>query len=252
MAFDLAYFLPESLSVWVALALMALSFAASALTAMFGLGGGIAMLAALGVVFPPAVVVPVHGCVQLGSNAGRAIVQRLHIQWNLVLWFGLGTLAGALAGGQIALALPESLFRLAIGVFILFSVWGPQPRVSGRGPVANLAAGAVIGAIGMIVGAVGPLVANFLRALEDRRQLIATHALLLVLNNAAKVAAFTLFGFAFASYVPLVLAMVATGFLGTLVGSRFLDRLPEAGFRKGFRIVLTLLALEMLRVAVFG
>lgn len=252
MIFDAVQLLPDGLSLPVALALIAVSFITSMITAMFSLGGGIAMLATLGLVFPPAVVIPVHGLVQLGSNGGRAIVQRAHIQWYLMAWFGAGSVLGIFLGGSLAISIPEALFQAVIGLFILYCVWGPQPRVTGRGPVANFAAGAIIGGVGMFVGAVGPLVANFLRKLDDRRQLIATQAGLMALNNIAKVAAFTLFGFAFAQYLPVVLAMVMTGFAGTVVGSRMLDRVSEVVFRRGFKVILTLMALEMLRQAVVG
>ena len=94
--------------------------------------------------------------------------------------------------------------------------------------------------------------ANFLRKLDDRRQLIATQASLMTLNNIAKAVTFTFFGFAFATYLPLVLAMILTGFLGTVLGSRILDRVSEKTFRRGFRFILTLMALEMLRQAVWG
>ena len=60
----------------MALALVALSFVTSLITATFSLGGGTLMVAVLAVVFPPAIVVPLHGAIQLGSNGGRAIVQR--------------------------------------------------------------------------------------------------------------------------------------------------------------------------------
>lgn len=249
---DLSILAPDGMSAGTVLALLLLSFMSSALTAMLSLGGGIAMLAGLGLVLPPAVLIPFHGCIQLGSNFGRAVVQRAFIQWHLVLWFGIGTVIGSLLGGSIAVSLPENLFRLLIGTFILYSVWGPQPRVSGRGPFADVAAGMAIGALGMIIGAVGPLVANFLRKLSDRRQLIATQATLLVFNNLAKISAFVLFGVALGQYVPLILAMVVTGFGGTVAGSRLLDRMPERGFRILFKLVLTVLALGMLRAAVLG
>lgn len=252
MNIEIAQLLPDGLSVWVALMLIAVSFVTSMVTAMFSLGGGIAMLAVLGLVFPPAIVIPVHGLVQLGSNGGRAIVQRRYIQWHLMAWFGAGSVLGILLGGSLVVSIPEALFQAVIGLFILYCVWAPQPRVTGRGPIADFAAGAVIGGIGMFVGAVGPLVANFLRKLGDRRQLIATQASLMTLNNIAKVTTFTLFGFAFAQYLPVVLAMILTGFLGTVIGSRILDGVSERTFRRGFRIVLTLMALEMLRQAVWG
>lgn len=251
MTLDSLALLSAGLPAWVALALIGLSFCASALTATFGLGGGMAMLAGLGLVMPPAVLVPVHGFVQLGSNAGRTIVQRRHIQWHTVLWFGLGAVPGALIGGGIAVSIPEPVFRFAIAAFILYSVWAPQPRIAGRGPVANVIAGTLISALGMVIGVSGPLVANFLRKISGRRALIATHAAIMTCANIAKVAVFALFGFAFAGYVPLIALMIVSGFAGTVLGSRLLERMPETAFRLGFKLVLTLLALEMARAGVF-
>ncbi|WP_404405352.1 sulfite exporter TauE/SafE family protein [Pelagibacterium halotolerans] len=251
MAFDTFAFLPDGLALGAAIVLIALSFFTSALTAAFGLGGGMAMLAALGLVMPPAILVPVHGAIQLGSNAGRAMVQRRHIQWHTVLWFALGAIPGAMVGGGFAVALPETLFRVLIAAFILYSLWGPQPDITGRGPLANLMAGVLISGLGMITGVSGPLVANFLRKIDDRRRLIATHATIMTSSNLAKVAVFSALGFAFSTYLPLVLAMIASGFAGTLLGSRLLEHMPEKAFRLGFRLVLSLMAIEMLRSAVF-
>ena len=41
--------------------------------------------------------------------------------------------------------------------------------------------------------------------------------------------------------------MIGSGYLGTVYGSALLDRLPEATFRRWFRIGITLLALDMIR-----
>ena len=62
-----------------------------------------------------------------------------------------------------------------------------------------------------------------------------------------KIVVFGLAGFAFAQWVPLVAAMIATGYAGTIWGTRLLDRLPEERFRFWFRILLTVLALELAR-----
>jgi uncharacterized membrane protein YfcA len=45
--------------------------------------------------------------------------------------------------------------------------------------------------------------------------------------------------------------MIASGFVGTALGSRLLVKVPESAFRWGFRIVLSLVALDLLRHAVF-
>ncbi len=46
--------------------------------------------------------------------------------------------------------------------------------------------------------------------------------------------------------------MIATGFLGTLVGSKLLDGLQEQIFRKIFKLILTMLALWLLAQTVLG
>jgi uncharacterized protein len=60
-----------------------------------------------------------------------------------------------------------------------------------------------------------------------------------------------LFGIAFAAYIPLVAGMIATGLIGTILGSRLLDSMPEQAFRTAFKILLTVLALEMIRSAIW-
>jgi uncharacterized membrane protein YfcA len=130
-------------------------------------------------------------------------------------------------------------------------IWVPRPDVRTRGPVMSFVGGAVISFAGMIVGVTGPLVLTFIRAIGDRRELVATHAALMSFQNTAKIAAFVFYGFAFAAYLPLILAMVASGFVGTLVGSRLLNKMPETAFRYGFRILITILALDLLRRGLF-
>lgn len=241
--------LAPGLGEWPALALVALSFLTSLITATFSLGGGSLMIAAMTLVLPPAVVVPLHGCVQLGSNAGRAFVMRAHIQWPFMLWVTLGAVIGSVIGGGFANFLPDRWFAAAIGLFVLVTTWLPQPRVIAESRAVQFLGGAVVSALGMVVGAAGPLVAAFVRGIADRRQLVATHAMLNSFVHVFKVVVFVAMGFAFARYLPLVLLMVAAGFLGTTVGSRILTRVPENVFRVVFRVLLSLVALELIRRA---
>jgi len=135
---------------------------------------------------------------------------------------------------------------------LLYSVWMPRQKITGRGPVSTTIAGIFTAAVGMIVGISGPLVLTFLRHLKDRRQMVGTHAFLMTSQNLFKLVAFALFGFAFWNYLALILAMVASGFLGTYAGGLFLDRIPETLFRLGFRILLTIIAIDLFRRSLFG
>ncbi|HWL62609.1 MAG TPA: sulfite exporter TauE/SafE family protein [Steroidobacteraceae bacterium] len=241
--------LAPGLGEWPALGLVALSFITSLVTATFSLGGGSLMIAAMTLLLPPIVVVPVHGCVQLGSNAGRAWLMRRHIQWTFILWVALGAAIGSVVGGSFASALPERWFAAAIGLFVLVTTWLPQPQLIATSRIVQFVGGIVVSAMGMVVGAAGPLVAAFVRGISDRQQLVATHAMLNTLVHVLKVAVFVSLGFAFGRYLPLIAVMIGAGFAGTAVGSRLLTRVPEPVFRVGFRILLSAVALELLRRA---
>lgn len=248
----LALVVAPGLDVSSAIFLIALSAITSAVTATFGLGGGSLLIAVMSLMLPAAIVVPVHGAVQLGSNGGRAFLRRAFIQWQFVGWFVLGSAIGALLGGGVATFLPDAWFKGAIAVFILYSVWAPKAKISGRGPFSTTLAGAFTSGVGMIVGISGPLVISFLRNLKDRREIVGTHAFLMTNQNLFKFVAFSLFGFAFWDYAPLILAMVASGFLGTYSGGLLLDKVPEKVFRVAFRIILTIVALDLARRAYLG
>jgi len=207
------------------------------------------MIAAMALALPPVVVIPLHGCVQLGSNAGRALVMRGFIQWPFILWVSLGAAVGSVIGGQFADRLPERWFAAAIGLFVLTITWLPQPRLITRSRAVQFFGGTFVSAVGMVVGAAGPLVAAFVRGIEDRRELVATHAMLNSLQHVFKVLVFLAMGFALTRYLPLIALMIGSGFAGTLLGSRMLTRVPERVFRLVFRILLTLVALELLRRA---
>ena len=67
-----------------------------------------------------------------------------------------------------------------------------------------------------------------------------------------KIVVFGLAGFAFWDWLPLIAAMIASGFLGTVYGTKLLDRLPEESFRRWFKIGVTVLALDLLRQGIEG
>ena len=241
--------LPGAIPAWTALLLVAASFFTSAFTAAFGLGGGVAMLALLGVFLPVSALIPVHGAVQLGSNTGRAWHQRAHIRYSIATPFLIGSLAGAAIGALLVIQLPDAVLKLALGIFILVITWARIPDVE-RLRGAGLAAGSgIIALANMFFGATGPLLSAFFAQIipDDRKALIATHAAGMTVQHLLKVVAFTIAGFAFAQWLPLVAIMIAAGYLGTISGSRLLDSMPEARFRLWFRIVVTLLALDLMR-----
>jgi uncharacterized protein len=246
--------LPEGFGPLPAAILIVASFFTSALTAAFGVGGGVAMLALMGLFLPVAALIPVHGAVQLGSNTGRAWHQRAHIRFDIAIPFVLGSLAGAIAGAFFVVQLPDAVLKLVLGLFIIAVTWASIPGFDRLGRAGIAIGSSVTALITMFVGATGPLLASFFSKIlpDDRKALVATHAAGMTVQHLLKIVVFGAAGFAFAAWLPLVAAMIVSGYLGTVHGSRLLEKLPERLFRRWFRIGLTVLALDLLRQGITG
>lgn len=229
------------------------SIVTSGVTAAFGIGGGIMMLVLMGLFLPVAALIPVHGIVQFGSNAGRAFRMRRFVTPSVIAPFAIGGLAGALLGGSVVTALPDAALKTGLAVFILLITWIKLPPLPASGsPWIFAAGGAISTALTMFVGATGPLVAALMaKAFDTRQKVVANGAIALAIQHMLKVAAFGVLGFNLAPWLPLTLAMIVSGYVGTLVGAHLLERMDEARFRFWFRIAVTALAVELLRRAVF-
>ncbi len=240
----LATLLPPDLAPWMAASLIISAAFTSALTAGLGIGGGVLLLGIMAFLVPAAALVPLHGVVQIGSNAGRTWLMRRHVHAGIVLPFATGALAGAFAGGSLALQLPPALLNLALGLFILYAVWGRWPAMRRTGVWLG---GILISFLSMFVGATGPLVAAVMKTQAlDRQRHMATFSACMTLQHGLKIAAFGFFGFRFGPWLPLLLTMVAAGFIGTWLGERWLAGRADEGFHKVLNWLLTAMALQLL------
>lgn len=243
-------FLPPGVDLATALLLIGVSFFTSALTAAFGIGGGVAMLGALAGSVSPNVVIAVHGLVQVGSNLGRALIQRRHAYWPAIGRFMIGSLIGIGLGAWLFVSLPERFLLGMLGVFILIMVWVPKPQLPGLSSAGMIFGGAISSVLTMFVGATGSFIQAILLPLKlDRKGLIATHAVMMTAQHLMKVVAFSMIGVALMPWLPLIAAMIISGFIGTVLGTRLLERMPERLFQTILKIILTVIALDLLRRA---
>ncbi len=235
---------PAGLGAPAAWLLVAASLATSFVTAAFGIGGGVLMLGVIATALPPAAVIPVHGVIQLGSNAGRTVLLVKSISGELALPFLAGSVLGAAAGAMVVVELPPALWQTALGLFILWSAWARLPAFRGRG--ALVATGVVSTFFSMFFGATGPFVAGVLKPLRlDRRVHVATHAACLTAQHLLKVMAFGALGFAFVDYAPFLALMIAAGFAGTGLGGRVLAGRDDERFHLVLSLILSALALRL-------
>lgn len=243
----LDFLLPRDLTIGIAGLIVAVSYFTSMITAAFGLGGGLAMLAVLANVLPPTAVIPVHGFVQLGNNIIRGSLNIAHVNWPVFAWFAAGAVAGGAAGITLVVTLSRPVLQLLLGGFVLYSVLGPRGlghTLSGRGQILS---GLVTTFATLFVGATGPLVAALLpRERMTRLEIVGTHGAMLAVQHGLKIVLFGLTSFAFAPWLPLLGVMFAVGILGNLTGRAVLKRVSDTAFKRIFNVLLVLLALRLI------
>ncbi len=219
----------------------------SSITAVFGLGGGLILIAFMPGLLPPAAIIPVHGVAQLASNISRAAFSYKEIHWEFALAFFIGAVAGGLLAAQIALLINLNYIPYFIAAFILVNVWGPplEFRENPRGEFITI--GFLQTATGMLVGATGPLgQSTLLRKGLARDALVATSALFMAINHLLKVVIFSFIGFSFVQYWPLCLGMMLSVVIGSYIGTLMRQRVPSEKFHIILKLLLTALALRMI------
>jgi len=222
------------------------AFLTATLSGFLGMGGGILLLTVMAAYFPPPVLIPLHGAVQLVSNSVRMAMSWRHIAWPVLLPMIAGSFAGIVAGSHVALNLPEAGYQFIMGLFILLMTWLPPLRRIPPVPGKFFWLGGISTALSLIVGATGPLLAPFFLNIGLKKEaIIATKAGGQAATHLLKVAFFSAVGFQLGRHALLFAGMVAAVTLGTACGKLLLGRVSERAFLILFKTLITILAGRM-------
>ncbi len=245
---ELIDFVPPGMGVTSMILLIALGFVGAFIAAAFSMGGGQLMIAALAQVLPPAALIPVHGLVQLGANSGRVAILWKHIVWTGYVPFVVGNIIGASLGAYLYVQIPPWLIQICVGSFILWSVIGKMPAISGR---YVFGVGIIASFLTMFFGSTAHFIAAIVRAMNlQPAEHVATHAVMMALQHGLKIVAFGILGFGFAPYLPFVGAIIFVGFFGTWLGKQLLLSSGQVYFRPVLNIILLVLGTRLLWLGV--
>ncbi|MES1924593.1 sulfite exporter TauE/SafE family protein [Salinisphaera sp. T31B1] len=218
------------------------------LSGMAGLGGG-AILIALMLTggMAPAMALPLHAGVQLGSNASRSLVYLPHIRWRDLGLFLITAVPGPFVVAPFVVDANPDWIRLALGIFVgmgIWPSWAVRLRMHGRGGM--LVAGAIAGLLGPLVGATGIIVAPFfLRDHWRKEQVVATMAAAQMCGHALKIAAFSANGYSVLARLDLLVPMVIAAIVGAVIGRQLVGLFSETRFRQLFRLILLILSVKL-------
>lgn len=235
----------------ISLTLIIAAFLTSTLSGTIGMGGGIILMAVMAPSFPPQILIPLHGAIQLVSNGARTFMAFGNVQWSLVRPYVVGALLGAAAGSMLVVQIPERQYKIVLGLFVLAITFIPMPQATPKLPGKWFLVGMVSTFLGLFVGATGPLIAPFyLSEKLDRRQLVATKAAGQTVLHVLKVLVFMGLGFSLAQYAGLIGVLGLTVIFGNRLGMYLLSRVSERFFIIIFKIAIAVLSFRLLYQAI--
>ncbi|MBJ7579111.1 sulfite exporter TauE/SafE family protein [Devosia sp. MC532] len=221
----------------------------STISGVFGMAGGLILLALLLTLLPVATAIAVQGAIQILANGSRAWLSREHIDWRILSIICAGLFCVGVILFTIRYMPDLATVYIVIGLLPIL-VWIPNQwlQLDASKPFHAFLAGFLGGGLNLTVGVAGPTIdIFFIRTQMDRRRIIATKAASQVISHAAKVVFYS--GLAAAMGMGdwlIVLIAAPFAIAGTSLGYHILQRMTDAGFRKWTRLIVTAIGLYYL------
>lgn len=205
------------------------------------------LLALMAQLFPPLVLIPLHGIAQFFSNANRGVMHRAHLEWAYLRPFVFGSTVGAIAFVPLVVYVNPVVGALVVGLYILLITWFPKWLNVSKLPF--FISGALTSGLGVLFGATGPLAMSaHPKANWSKDQIVGNHGAAMAFQHGIKVIAYVVVGTQLFSYWPHIVVLFLGAWLGTFVGTKILKRFSDESFKIMLKWVLTLLALRLIVV----
>ncbi|WP_374372950.1 TSUP family transporter [Dongia sp.] len=218
-------------------AVIAAVLSTSFLSGIFGMLGGLILLALLLVVLPVPAAMSLHAVTQMTSNGWRAVLWHRYVLWQILPGYLAGSLVAFGILTWISFQPPTAWVYIGLGIIPFLALAIPArlaPDI--RRPLAPFCLGFVVMSIHVVAGVSGALLdIFFFRTDLDRRQIVATKACSQTLGHLLKLAYFLLVANAgeIASDVPVwIFAIsIATAIAGTSLARLVIERLSNRAFQ---------------------
>ena len=228
------------------------SFVAAFVNGAFATGGIYIMLFASVSVLPISAAVPLQPAFAVASLSARIYLFWQHIDWRIVRLFALGSGVGVILGTRTFVALPEEIIVTLLGFIMLALIW--MPKVNWQVPIKHpfLFVGVIHSYLGAIFGVGGVLQPLMLRMPLLKFQITGTLAACMLAMDGFKFIGYGSFGFNYLDYVPHIIGATLAGFAGTWAGKRVTHQVSEKLFRTAFRVLVSIVALQMIYRSLSG
>jgi len=228
----------------------------SFISGIFGMAGGLILMAVLVSLVSVAMAMILHGLIQMFANGYRAFLLRDHIQWSIVRFYCIGALAGLTGLFFISWTPDRQALYLMLGLIpLLIWVPGHRLRLDICRPAQAVTAGFMVQGLNTLAGVAGPLLdLFFVRSALTRQQIVATKSITQTLSHLIKTGFWSLPLLSLQSETlpPVWLLCLAApvSMLGTRLGKMVLDAMSDQHHRDWMKGLVTALGgLLLLRAA---
>ena len=241
------------MSVFAAAFILAATLVTSFISGIFGMAGGIVLMAVLVALVSVATAMVVHGGIQMFANGYRAFLLREHIDWRVFGYYCIGATVGVAALFFVSWTPDKRALYLLLGLTPML-VWLPKERL-----VLDILridhaiiAGVGVQGLNTLAGVAGPLLdLFFVRAKMTRQQIVATKSVTQSLSHLIKIGFWSVpivSAAGFSALPPwwLFAAAIPLSMLGTTLGKRVLERMTDVDFRKWMKGLVTAIGCVLL------
>ncbi len=241
------------MSALAAAIILGTTLVTSFISGIFGMAGGIILMAVLVALVSVAMAMIIHGAIQMFANGFRAFLLRDAIDWRVFGLYCIGAAAGVAALFFVSWTPDKRALYLLLGLTPML-VWLPKDRLHldiKRRDHAIFAGFAVQG-LNTLAGVAGPLLdLFFVQAEMTRQQIVATKSVTQALSHLIKIGFWSVPVVTTAGWgaLPpwwLIAGAIPLSMLGTTLGKQVLERMNDQGFRKWMKGLVTAIGVVLL------
>ena len=241
------------MSLFAAFIILATTLVTSFISGIFGMAGGIILMAVLVALVSVASAMIIHGGIQMFANGYRAFLLRDSIDWRVFGYYCIGAAVGVAVLFFISWTPDKQALYLLLGLTPLL-VWLPKERLHLDIKRVDHAifAGFIVQGLNTLAGVAGPLLdLFFVRAEMTRQQIVATKSVTQSLSHLIKIGFWSVPVISAAGWSALppwwLFALaIPLSMLGTRLGKRVLERMTDVNFRKWMKGLVTAIGCVLL------
>src|SRR3972149_5323174 len=181
----------------------------------------------------------------IAGNIGRIGFFRHGLDKNLIIKFGLPSVALTLIGALLVSQLNQEVLKGILGIFLViyagYSLWKEDLKFNATATNAIIG-GSLSGFLAGLIGTGGALRSAFLTAFGlSKEKYLATSSAIALAVDLTRLPVYLSQGFLSKSYFPYIFLLLIVAFLGSYLGKLIVSRIAQPLFKKIALLALLLI-----------